>query len=247
MQFDTVVCGDCLDVMAEMPDECVDLVIADPPFNIGKDYGVCRDNNADYWSWTKDWLESIWRLIRDGGSCYFKNHWQNLGLFDLLIRSLTDVIVRNVIVWQKDAGYASSVCYSMRWEAVWFVTKGDGHTFNLDDIRMPPKTNDKRNNPRGKNPTDCWYIPRVAHGSSQRVNHPCQSPEGLVKRMIRASSNFDDMAFDPFMGSGTTAVAALKLGRHFYGCDINQAYVDIANARIAKAQQEMTQLAIWEV
>jgi len=213
-------------------------VFADPPFNIGKDFGYYNDYRNDYWGWTTDWLKEVWRIVRHGGSCYLKNHWHNIGQFDQLVRSQDDVEVRNLIVWQKGGGLASRQCYSMRWEALWFVTKGRGHTFNLNDIRVPSKTKDSRNNPGGKNPTDCWHIPRVAFGSKQRVKHPTQCPIALLRRIVLASSNLGDIVFDPFMGSGTTAVAAIRANRNFFGCDISEEYVNLALARIEKERMQ---------
>jgi len=234
--------GDCLEIMQELEDGSVDLVFADPPYNIGKGYGDLVDDKmiaTDYWEWTRDWLDNTWRILSTNGSGYFKNHWCNVGKFDMEISNLDNAVIRNLIVWQKEGGLSSTKCYSMRFEPIWFVTNGDEYIFNLDDIRVPSKTNDKRNNPNGKNPTDCWRIPRVAFGSKQRVDHPTQCPLDLLIRIITASSNPGDTILDPFMGSGTTGVACVQTGRNFIGIEIEPKYYEIAEKRIAEAKLQI--------
>lgn len=229
--------GDCLSILPEI--EGVDAIFADPPFNIGKNFGATtNDNRPDYWPWMNEWIGLAWKALRNGGSFYIKNHWRNISEQDAIIRLMEDAVVRNLIVWQKGAGLPSSLCFSMRWEAIWFVTKGEDHTFNLDSVRVPAETNDSRNNPNGKNPTDCWYIPRVAFGSKERTIHPTQCPIKLLMRIVLASSNVNDVVLDPFMGSGTAGVVCAQLGRRFIGVEINQDYFDIAVNRIEAAMAQ---------
>ena len=232
--------GDCLEILPTLDDSSVDLIFIDPPYNIGKDFGpMTNDSRVDYSEWHSACLNAAWNKLKQGGSLYTKNHWKNIALIDNQISLLRDSVIRNIIVWQKGAGLASKKCYSMRWEAIWFVTKGDEYIFNLDDIRIKPQTNDKRNNPNGKNPTDCWYIPRMAFGRKDRPDHPTPTPPELLVRIIKASSNKGDTILDPFFGSGTTGVACMQTERNFIGIEIAPDYYAIAEKRIKVVQAQL--------
>ena len=159
---------------------------------------------------------------------FFKNH--NLHL-------------RNRIVWTFGHGLHCQKRFSGRHETILWFTKSDNYTFNLDPVRVPTKYPNKKHfkgpnkgqlssNPKGKNPSDVWDIPNVKSNHVEKENHPCQFPVGLVERLILALTNKGDAVLDPYLGVGSTAVAALIHGRRALGCDIEEEYVNVAWQRI---------------
>jgi adenine-specific DNA-methyltransferase len=151
--------------------------------------------------------------------------------------------LRNRIVWHFEHGLHCSKRLSGRYETVLWFTKGDDYAFNLDAIRVPskypgkkyfkgPKAGQLSCNPLGKNPGDVWVIPNVKNNHVEKTIHPCQFPVELVERLVLALTRPGDAVFDPYMGVGSTVVAAVKHGRVGYGCDTVQKYVDIAWQRV---------------
>lgn len=239
----------CLEAMAALPERSIDLTLTSPPYNIGKDYEKTLPLN-DYLSWCSLWIEEIYRLTVNNGS-----FWLNLGYLSIPNRAkaipipylLWDKIpfyLIQEIVWNYGAGVAGKKFFSPRNEKfLWYVKNPDLYTFNLDAVRDKnvKYPNQKKNgkikvNPLGKNPTDVWNFPKVTSGknraSKERTSHPAQFPVAVIERIIEASSNKNEIIFDPFMGSGTTGVAALGLGRQVIGFEIREDYCNIAARRI---------------
>ena len=204
----------------------------------------------DYLNWCAQWIEQIYRLTVDNGG-----FWLNLGYLSIPHRAkaipipylLWDKIpfyLIQEIIWHYGAGVAGRHFFSPRNEKfLWYVKNPNNYTFNLDDVRDPnvkyphQKKNGKiKVNALGKNPTDVWEFPKVTSGknrsSAERTPHPAQFPAAVIERIIKATSNSDDIIFDPFLGSGTTAVVALALQRQVIGFEIRQDYCDIAANRI---------------
>ncbi len=240
---------DCLEAIAILPDESIDLTVTSPPYNIGKEYENTLPLH-DYINWCEKWITEIYRLTSSDGA-----FWLNLGYLSIKNRAkaipisylLWDKIpfyLIQEIVWNYGAGVAGSKFFSPRNEKfLWYVKNSEAYTFNLDDIRDPnvKYPNQKKNgkikvNPLGKNPTDVWEFPKVTSGqnraSKERTPHPAQFPVVVIERVIKASSNQNQIILDPFLGSGTTAVAALDLNRLVIGFEIRQDYCDIAAGRI---------------
>ncbi|TAE59665.1 MAG: site-specific DNA-methyltransferase [Nostocales cyanobacterium] len=243
---------DCVEAMAMLPDEFINLTVTSPPYNIGKEYENPLPLN-DYITWCEKWITEIYRLTKSDGA-----FWLNLGYLSLKNRAkaipisylLWDKIpfyLIQEIVWNYGAGVAGSKFFSPRNEKfLWCVKNQESYIFNLDDIRDPnvKYPNQKKNgkikvNPLGKNPTDVWEFPKVTSGknrsSQERTPHPAQFPVAVIERIIKASSNQNQIILDPFLGSGTTAVVALDLNRVVIGFELREEYCDIAANRIDKS------------
>ncbi len=234
----------------------MDLTITSPPYNIGKEYEEVMDHR-EYVDWCRKWIELIYFATSSSGA-----FWLNLGYLSIpgeakclplpyLLWNHNLFQFVQEVVWNYGAGVACKKYLSPRNEKfLWYVKDLDNYVFNLDDIRDPDVKypNQKRKgvlrcNPNGKNPTDVWQIPKVTSGehrsSPERTAHPAQFPVALVERVMRCSSNAGDLVLDPFMGSGTTAEVALRLGRRVVGFEIKKEYCDIAVARINSVLDSM--------
>jgi DNA modification methylase len=240
VEIDTIVCGDCLDVMRDMPDGCVDLVFADYPFSFSSNEWDVSSNDA--YQLIEQTIPQIKRIVTKDGALYLMLGHDTVAEACIKAKG-TGLNIVNWLIWSFGVGYHPTTRYKTRAYHILFCAKSDDWLFNGDDIRIAHKTIDKRNNNNGAIPSDIWTdIPDVKKNSFEYCGHKGQKPERLIERIIKASSNPGDLIFDPFIGSGTTAVAALKLGRHFYGCDINPEYVKLANERIEKTRLEMSQI-----
>ena len=240
---------DCVDALSSLPGEIVDLTVTSPPYNIGKEYEEQRDV-SDYLDWCAAWISQIHRVTAGNGA-----FWLNLGYFALpgrakaipisyLLWDRIPFFLQQEIVWHYGAGVASRKSFSPRNEKfLWYLKNPDSYVFNLDDVRDPNVRypNQKKNgklkcNPLGKNPTDVWEFPKVTSGkdraSAERTAHPAQFPLALIDRIIRACSNEGGLVVDPFLGSGTTAEAALGNGRLVLGFELDPRYVAIAEKRV---------------
>lgn len=240
---------DCLAAMRLLPKDFVHLTVTSPPYNIGKEYEEQLPMDQ-YLSWCNSWLAEIYRLTTQNGA-----FWLNLGYTQMagrakaiplpyLIWDKSPFYLIQEIVWNYGAGVAGKNFFSPRNEKfLWYVKNSDDYIFNLDDVRDPnvKYPNQKKNgkikvNPRGKNPSDVWQFPKVTSGrnraSKERTPHPAQFPLAVIERIILACSNIGEIVFDPFMGSGTTAVAALRLHRPVIGFETKEDYCRVAAARI---------------
>jgi adenine-specific DNA-methyltransferase len=241
--------GDCLTLLGNLDEESVVLTVTSPPYNIGKEYERAKPL-PDYLDWCEEWIRGIHRVTRSNGS-----FWLNLGYITVPTRAkaipipylLWDRVpfyLIQEVVWNYGAGVAARHSFSPRNEKLlWYVKDPDDYTFNLDDVRDPDVKypNQKKNgkikvNRLGKNPSDVWQIMKVTSGfqraSKERTAHPAQFPLALVERIIRASSNPGDLVLDPFMGSGSVAEAAVRLGRQVIGFEIEPKYLEIASRRL---------------
>lgn len=230
--------GDSLKLIKKMPHESVNLIFTDPPYNIGIKYDSYDDNKSDreYISWCEKWLKECCRLLKQTGSIYVVIGDEYVAEINLILKKL-GLYFRNWIIWHYGFGQNQRKKFSRAHAHILYYTKNKKNfTFNTDEIRIPSirqKMNDKRANPKGKVPDDVWKISRVAGTFKERVKgFPCQMPLKVVERAIKASSNKGDLIFDPFMGSGTTGVAAKKLSRNFLGIDISKKYCKIATSRL---------------
>lgn len=252
MEFDTVVVGDCLDVMAEMPDRCVDLIYADMVYD-ALDFA---------------WLDECQRILKNNGSIYVQTDYRSAAQVKLYLDNL--FAFRGWIVWCYKAHPTRMPYYQRKHDDIFFYTQSDSYTWNTPTQKPSALSLARfRTGKNGEilNPTpsmkrtgthyirdvvcrDWWDDIPVPSGFSPwdtgKKVHKWQKPIKLLKRIILASSNEGDLIFDPFIGSGTSSAVALKLGRHFYGCDINPDYVKLANERIEKARLEMSQLSFLE-
>ncbi len=233
------------------------LTVTSPPYNLGKAYER-RESLEDYLASQRQAIAECVRVTRSGGSIcwqvgpHIDNHGQVIPL-DLLLYPLfaahqkSDALrLRNRIVWQYAHGLHCIRRFSGRYEVILWFTKGDDYVFHLDPVRVPQKYPGKRSykgskrgaysgNPLGKNPGDVWDFPSVKSSHVEKTIHPCQFPVELPARLVLALSNAGDLILDPFLGSGTTAVAAVLHGRRAAGSDVIKEYVDIARKRVIHA------------
>ncbi len=240
---------DNLKFMRGLDDESMKLIVTSPPYNIGKSY----ERRSPLDQYIKDQAQVISECVRllhpNGSICWqVGNHVDKGEIFPLdivLYHLFKDhgLKLRNRIVWHFEHGLHSSKRLSGRYETILWFTKGDEYTFNLDPIRVPskypqkkhykgPKAGQLSGNPLGKNPSDVWVFPNVKNNHVEKTVHPCQFPVELVERLVLSMTDEHDRVFDPYMGVGSSVVAALKHGREGYGCDVEREYVDIAWERV---------------
>lgn len=243
-------CEDNLSFMRKLKNESVHLIVTSPPYNIGKEYEI-RTSNEIYIEQQAATIAEAVRVLHPGGSiCWQVGNGIDEGEvfpLDILLYPIFKnhrLKLRNRIVWTFGHGLHCQKRLSGRHETILWFTKSDDYTFNLDPIRVPSKYPEKRHfkgpnkgkissNPLGKNPSDVWDIPNVKSNHVEKTDHPCQFPVGLVERLVLALTNKGDTVLDPYLGVGSTAIAALRNGRNALGCDVVEDYVDIANERIA--------------
>ena len=252
-------CSDNLDFMSALEDESMKLVVTSPPYNLGKQY---EDNLSfnEYLKTQQRVIEECVRLMHPRGSiCWQVGNSVDDGEIVPLDTVLYPIFknlglkLRNRIVWHFGHGLHSTNRLSGRYETINWWTRGKDYTWNLDPIRVPAKYPNKRHfkgpnvgklsgNPKGKNPSDVWEFPNVKHNHPEKTIHPCQFPVELVERLVLAMTDPGDKVFDPYMGVGSSVIAALKHGRTGYGCDNVPEYVEIARQRIQKWQQGVLHL-----
>jgi len=225
--------NDALEALKKLPDESVDLIATDPPYNLGKDYGYSIDYKEwnDYTLFTELWLNEAQRVLKKSGSLYVFMGVRFISKLFLLLEE-RHFVFNGWVTWHYTQGMGRKKGFSPRHEDILYFSKSSNFTFNLDDIRIPQKYFRKRNNMLGANPGDVWQFSHIHYSNPERQPHPTQKPLALMERIIKASSNKGDVVLDPFVGSGTTCVAANALGRKWIGIDNNPDYIELAKKRI---------------
>ena len=244
--------GDCLEVLKSMKSGSVNLIFADAPYNIGKDFG----NNSDKWEsvqtyvdWCKEWIDECLRVLNDNGTMYFMTATQHMPYLDVYVSEKYNVLCR--IVWTYDSsGVQSKKIYGSLYEPILMINKSakSKYVFNHEDILVEAKTGakrkliDYRKDPpqpysSEKVPGNVWEFSRVRFKMDEYENHPTQKPESLLERMIKASSNVGDIVLDPFSGSFTTSAVAVRLGRIAVGIDMNEEYFKMGLRRTGIATE----------
>lgn len=228
--------GQAESLFKTLPDESVDLIIADPPYNLGKNYGNNHDSKdfEAYLNFSRLWLSEAHRILKPSGTIYVFMGVRFISyLYDILDRDL-QMKFNSWICWHYTQGMGRKVGYSPRHEDILMFNKSKNYTFNLDAIRVPQKYYRARNNMRGANPGDVWQFSHVHYCHQNRQNHPTQKPEGLIERMVLASSNKNEVVLDPFFGSGTTLRLCQQLNRNCIGFELNPEYVAMTQERLAQ-------------
>lgn len=244
--------GDSVDVMKQMKGKSVNLIFADAPYGIGKNFG----NDSDKWetieaytSWCKEWIDECMRVLADDGTMYFMTATQHMPYLDIYVAEKYNVLCR--IVWTYDSsGVQSKRIYGSLYEPILMINKSAKakYTFNHEEILVEAKTGakrkliDYRKNPpqpysTKKVPGNVWDFSRVRFKMDEYENHPTQKPETLLERIIKASSNVGDVVLDPFSGSFTTSTVANKLGRNAIGIELNPEYFEIGIRRTGIATE----------
>lgn len=245
--------GDRLELLAQVPSGSAQLIVTSPPYNIGKRYEKKR-RLSDYLADEARTIARCVELLRDGGSICWQvgnhvvEHQQILPLDIALypVFASHGLKLRNRIIWHFEHGLHCSKRFSGRYETILWFTKGDRYVFNLDPVRVPQKYPGKKQfkgpnagkyscHPLGKNPGDVWIIPNVKHNHVEKTIHPCQFPVELVERLVLALTQETDLVIDPYMGVGSTAVAAVLHRRRAAGAEAVKEYIDIARARLTMA------------
>ena len=246
--------GNCHDFVRTIPDRSVKLVVTSPPYNIGKEYEK-RDSIEAYCDGQRAIIAESVRILSDEGSICWQvgNYVHNSEILPLDIVMYPifkehGLKLRNRIIWHFGHGLHASKRFSGRYETILWFTKGDSYTFNLDAVRVPqkypqkkhfkgPKVGQLSGNPLGKNPSDLWDIPNVKNNHVEKTIHPCQFPVALIERLILSMTNKNDAVFDPFLGVGTTIVAAIRNERRGMGAELIDEYYQIALKRIHAAMK----------
>lgn len=241
----TIAHGDAVDVLKTIESETIDLIFADPPYNIGKDFDGIHDKveDSEYFQWCWAWLDECHRVLKPNGSFYLMNSTQNMPRLDLYCREKFEILSR--IIWSYDSsGVQAKKFFGSLYEPVLHMVKnGRNYTFNADEILVEAKTGAKRglmdyrkNPPQPYNttkvPGNVWEFPRVRFKMDEYENHPSQKPEALLERVIKASSNPGDVVLDPFGGSFSTGAVARKLQRKSISIEKNEVYVKIGLRRL---------------
>ena len=248
--------SDCIRFLEGIDDESIDLLVTSPPYFIGKEYDDSTDV-SDFENTIGELMSAIERVVRARGSICWQvgNHVRHnrvLPLDYVVARAMTphaSFILRNRIIWTFSHGSHLERRFSGRHETILWYTKGEDYHFDLDAARVPQKYPGKKHykgpnrgeysgNPLGKNPGDYWAsgaiwdIPNVKANHVEKTEHPCQFPIALARRLVVALSPPAGTVLDPFLGSGTTAIAALLEGRNFIGCDVSLQYASLAKSRL---------------
>jgi adenine-specific DNA-methyltransferase len=256
--------GDCRAILAELPENSVDLVISSPPYFMGKEYD--RSNrHSDFEEEHHALAPLLSRILKPGGSlCWQTGMHADSGAIvplDFLAYAAfsndPSLILRNRIVWHFEHGVHARKRFSGRYETILWFTKGEPYLFDLDAVRVPQKYPGKRHykgpkkgqhsgNPSGKNPGDLWAIPNVKSKHKEKTAHPCQFPVGLPQRLIRALTRPGDLVLDPFAGACSTGIAAAIEKRRFLGCEIEPKYAKISTQRYADWIAGALQVRDWK-
>jgi len=240
--------GDSIDILSSIiPDSSIDLIFADPPYNIGKNFNGIKDKWAtdeDYLNWCYLWIELCIKKLKPNGSFYVMTSTQFMPFFDIYIQKRLHILSR--IVWYYDSsGVQAKKYYGSLYEPILHCVKNpNNYTFNADDILVEAKTGakrkliDYRKNPpqiynSEKIPGNVWEFPRVRYRMDEYENHPTQKPVALLERIIKASSNVNDTVLDPFSGTFTTSFVAQQLDRKSIGIELQEDYVKIGLRRLS--------------
>lgn len=249
---DCVIVGDCLAALEKLPDKKYSLLVADPPYNMDKDFGVNRFRrmtDEEYEAFTEKWVSAAKRCLADNASVYVCCDWECSSVVERVLKR--HFTVRNRITWQREKGRAAGSNWKNSCEDIWFATVSDDYTFNAEAVKLrrrviaPYRQDgaargwDEKTGMRDTAPSNFWDDITVPFWSmSENTAHPTQKSEKLLARLILASSNEGDSVLDPFMGSGSTCVTAQKLGRHFTGIEINPLYCAWAQKRLENAKTD---------
>lgn len=254
--LDKTVHGDCLKVMPRLPDGFVDLLIADPPYNLDKNFNGSKfkkTTDGEYFEYTVSWLEKAALLLKPTATIYVCCDWQSSSAIEAALKKY--FIVRNRITWQREKGRGALSNWKNGMEDIWFATNSKEYTFNADAVKqrrrviapykldgMPKDWEETESgNFRNTYPSNFWDDISVPYWSMpENTAHPTQKPEKLLAKLILASSNPGDVVFDPFLGSGSSSVTAKKLNRHYLGIEKDAQYCVWAEKRLEAADADRT-------
>lgn len=242
--------GDCLKLIKKIDDNSIDLIIADPPYGVGKDFGNNGDwgfhEHPEWFVWMKEWLTEAKRILKKDGSIFVYGIHHNIGYVQTFLYELQLFYGRQFIWHYENSWSKYRRSPAAQYEPLLWFYKGKNYTYK--EIREPYKSVDRLKykitkngkswspNPNGKIGGDVWKIPVLAgkRFENERVNHPTQKPLVLCDKIINHFSNENDLVFIPFVGSGSEVVSAKKLKRRFIGFELNPEYIEIAKKRLSE-------------
>lgn len=265
--IDRTIIGDSFEVIPLLPDTFIDLLIADPPYNLDKDFNgrkFRKTSDELYEEYTENWIRAILPKLREDATIYVCCDWISSPSVGRILKKYFHV--QNRITWQREKGRGALMNWKNGMEDIWFATKSTKYTFNIEDVkirrkviapyRVDGKPKDWEETPDGNfrntYPSNFWDDISVPYWSMpENTAHPTQKPEKLLAKLILASSNPGEMVFDPFLGSGSTSVTAKKLGRHYSGIELDPQYCVWAEKRLEMAGtdnsiQGYTDGVFWE-
>ena len=250
------ICGDTFEILKLLPEKTCDLLFADPPYNLTKNFGensFKQTSLDEYENWLDSWLKDCVRLLKPTASVYICGDWRSSSAIERI--GMKYFILRNRITWEREKGRGAKANWKNASEDIWFFTVSDDYTFNLDSVKtkrkvLAPYTENgkpkdwdksKEGNFRLTHPSNLWTDLTVPFWSMpENTDHPTQKPEKLLAKIILASTNENDLILDPFAGSGTTAVVAKKLNRAFCGIERDENYCLLTEKRLEFAEKDKT-------
>jgi site-specific DNA-methyltransferase (adenine-specific) len=249
---DKLYCQDTFTAFPCLPDRCVDLLFADPPYNLTKTFNDRRFKKTsvdEYAEWLDSWLSQAVRLLKPTASVYICGDWESSGAIQRVGEKY--FIARNRITWEREKGRGAKSNWKKCSEDIWFFTVSDDYYFDVEAVRLKRQVIAPYTNPNGEpkdwaetddgrfrltHPSNIWTDLTVPYWSMrENTDHPTQKPEKLLAKIILASSKSGDLVFDPFNGSGTTTVVAKKLARHYLGVEVDETYCCLAAKRLEAA------------
>ena len=254
---DRVFCQDIFTALPHLPDRCVDLMFADPPYNLTKSFNDRRFKKISidaYAEWLDSWLSQTARLLKETASVYICGDWESSAAIQRAGEKY--FIPRNRITWEREKGRGAKSNWKKCAEDIWFFTVSDDYYFDVEAVRMKRQVIAPYTDPNGApkdwmesadgrfrltHPSNLWTDLTVPYWSMpENTDHPTQKPEKLLAKIILASSQSGDLVFDPFNGSGTTTVVAKKLGRRYLGVEVEEIFCCYAQKRLQLADQDTT-------
>ena len=252
--LDKTIIGDTLEVLKFLPENSVDLLIVDPPYNLDKNFHgnkFKKTSDEMYSEYTQIWVELVKPLLKENATIYVCCDWISSSAIFMVLRKYFNVL--NRITWQREKGRGAFSNWKNGMEDIWFVSNSKEYTFNVEDVKIrrsviapykedgKPKDWEDTEDGKFRNtyPSNFWDDISVPYWSMpENTAHPTQKPEKLLAKLILASSNKGDVVLDPFLGSGSTSVTAKKLGRHYIGIEQNEQYCVWAEKRLQMAEED---------
>ncbi len=246
--------GNCLDILPKIPSETIDLIFADPPYNMSKKHGlgwkyskhITMEAEWDmfskdgYFKFNKEWIKEALRVLKHGGSLWICGSFHNIYQVGFILQHIEDIKINNSIVWFKPNAQPNITCRMFTESTehlIWASKNGKGKkwTFNYTDTK---NLIEDPWSPRGKQTRNVWSIPLTPKKEKWAGQHPTQKPEELLRRIILACTKPGDLVLDPFVGSGTTSVVAKRLGRNSIGIEKEKKYLDLIKKRMGQRSLE---------
>lgn len=266
--LDKTICQNAFDALQRLPDNFVDLLFADPPYNLSKSFNEQRFQRTSldkYEEWLDSWLSKTLRLLKPTASVYICGDWRSSAAIHRV--GAKYLSVQNRITWEREKGRGAKTNWKNCSEDIWFFTVSDNHIFNVEEVMLKrqviaPYTDEKgtpknwHDDQEGRfrltHPSNLWTDISVPFWSMpENTEHPTQKPEKLLAKIILACTNERDIVLDPFLGSGTTSVVAKKLGRHYVGIEVDEKFCCLAEKRLSMVEsskniQGYTDGVFWE-